>query len=118
MPSGNGSKWITQKRRLAVHLRDRCRCLFCNRRVYVRQVSTTADLKDVPARYATLDHLNPRANGGSHRARNLVTACRSCNSARGCRRWLQFADKPARDRINLHRRRKMRRFTKQASKLM
>ena len=37
--------------------------------------------------------------GGSNDAYNLVTACRSCNSARGARPWLDYAVGGARDRI-------------------
>lgn len=32
---------------------------------------------------ATLDHVYPRAHGGTGHAGNLVTACRSCNQLKG-----------------------------------
>lgn len=31
----------------------------------------------------TLDHVEPRVKGGDHSEGNLVTACRSCNTAKG-----------------------------------
>ena len=31
----------------------------------------------------TLDHIRPRARGGQDVARNLVSACRCCNQAKG-----------------------------------
>lgn len=33
----------------------------------------------------TLDHLMPHSKGGSNATTNLVTACKRCNSSRGCR---------------------------------
>ena len=41
-----------------------------------------------------LDHLTPRIAGGADSARNLVLACRRCNSARGAmtvRQWAAYA---------------------------
>jgi 5-methylcytosine-specific restriction endonuclease McrA len=32
---------------------------------------------------ATLDHVRPRADGGSNDASNLLTACDECNTQRG-----------------------------------
>jgi 5-methylcytosine-specific restriction endonuclease McrA len=56
----------------------------------------------------TLDHLVPRnplvahGNGGNE-STNLVTACKSCNSSRGDRPWLDYATGGARDRIETRR---------------
>jgi len=47
----------------------------------------------------TLDHLLARSAGGDNDARNLVTACKSCNSSRQDRPWADFAPGGARDRI-------------------
>lgn len=63
---GRTSSWITRKRRLAIYERDGGACVYCS----------------AAARPLTLDHLKPRALGGSHASTNLVTACCVCNSAR------------------------------------
>jgi hypothetical protein len=68
----NGGKWITRKRRLAIYLRDGFKCVYC-----------TADLTQASPREITLDHIKPRCKGGSHKAKNLLTACVQCNSQRG-----------------------------------
>lgn len=66
MSNKNGSKWISQKKRVAiVVLRDNCQCVYCG-----------SDQK------LTLDHIKPRNFGGTHEAENLVTACQVCNSKR------------------------------------
>lgn len=67
--------WISKRERLAIYLRDRFTCLYCLR-----------DLHGVDPRDLTLDHLVSRSDGGAVRdPRNLVTACRSCNAAKGDR---------------------------------
>ena len=66
-----GSKWIRADKRLAIYLRDDFCCAYCGR-----------DLTDAPSEERTLDHVQPCSHGGSNEAYNLVTACRSCNSAR------------------------------------
>jgi 5-methylcytosine-specific restriction endonuclease McrA len=86
----NGSKWITRERRLAIYMRDEFTCLYCGRDLH------GADPKEV-----TLDHLTCRTNGGGNETHNLVTACRSCNSARGSKSWHEYATGGARDRITL-----------------
>ena len=65
----NGSKWIRKDLRLAIYLRDGLVCAYCGR-----------DLAGAPPADVTLDHLIPGHE--DHRATNLVTACRSCNSSR------------------------------------
>ncbi len=64
----NGSNWIRKDLRLAIYLRDNMTCVFC---------LTHADNTTL-----TLDHVVGRADGGSNKPANLVTACRSCNSTR------------------------------------
>lgn len=66
--SGN---WITRILRLAIYLRDKFTCQYCLTDLHA------ADPFDI-----TLDHINPRNNGGLHVPSNLVTACRSCNSSK------------------------------------
>jgi hypothetical protein len=47
----------------------------------------------------SLDHLIARSQGGDNSARNLVTACLSCNSSRRDRDWRDFAPGGAQERI-------------------
>lgn len=69
--NGKGGGWITRKRRLAIYLRDGFKCVYCQ-----------VDLTQANPREVTLDHIKPRCQGGSHKARNLITACLGCNSQR------------------------------------
>lgn len=80
--------WIRKEKRLALYIRDSVRCLYCG-----------ADLRHAAPADITLDHLLPRSAGGSNVATNLATACRSCNSSRGAKPWLDYATGGARDRI-------------------
>lgn len=72
---GQGSKWITRKRRNAIYARDSWACVWC-----MCPVSPGAYRTDEPA---TLDHMIPRTQGGCNTNHNLITACMSCNRARG-----------------------------------
>ena len=81
--------WIRPAKRLAIYVRDSFRCLYCG-----------TDLRQAAPADVTLDHLLPRSAGGSNEATNLVTACRSCNSSRGAKPWLDYATGGAVDRIN------------------
>jgi len=54
--------------RLRIFERDRWRCVFCR---------STADL--------TIDHIWPRARGGTNEESNLQTLCRPCNCRKGAR---------------------------------
>lgn len=84
----NGSKWIRPEKRLAIYMRDSFGCAYCGR-----------DLRQADATELNLDHLLPRVAGGSNEPTNLVTACKSCNSSRGARPWVDYATGGARDRI-------------------
>lgn len=92
--SGN---WIDQVIRLAIYMRDDFKCLYCRRKL----TNTTSPFD------LTLDHLVPRAQGGTHDIKNLVTACRSCNSRKGARSWLKWATRAQKDRIIKTRRRSL-----------
>ena len=61
--------WITEARRWAIWARDGFACVYCG-------VSLAAGAR------LTLDHVRPRARGGTHASTNLVTACVYCNSVR------------------------------------
>lgn len=71
------SDFISKRRRRAIYARDGARCVWC---------ATLCEPTQL-----TLDHVVPRAHGGTHSTRNLVTACLRCNSRRGCLTLLQFA---------------------------
>lgn len=90
--SGN---WIKRTRRLAIYLRDGFTCVYCGRDLH--EALCPHDL--------TLDHLRPRSLGGGHDPRNLVTACRFCNSSRGNERWRRFASPESRAEVCRRRRR-------------
>lgn len=88
-----GSKWIRPEKRLAIYLRDRFSCCYCGR-----------DLRHAEPTMVTLDHLRPRYSGGSNEATNLVTACKTCNSARKEQPWYRYASGGAKERIQRQRR--------------
>jgi len=67
-----GMNWITQKKRLAIYLRDGCACAYCG--------TTIEDGAQL-----TLDHLKPHSKGGTNVETNLVTCCKRCNDSRGAR---------------------------------
>lgn len=81
-------RWIRAEKRAALYLRDRFACVYCGR-----------DLRHAAPADVTLDHLLPRSAGGTNEAVNLVTCCRTCNSSRGSKPWLDYASGGARDRI-------------------
>ena len=75
------SGWITKAARAAIYLRDDVACVYCKR-----------DLQHADRMEVTLDHIAPRSKGGHLTdPRNLVTACRSCNSSRGNKTVNAFA---------------------------
>lgn len=88
MSNRHGGKWIRPEKRLAIYIRDGFGCAYCGR-----------DLRNAAPAEVTLDHLLPRVAGGGNEATNLITACRSCNSSRQDKPWLDYATGGARDRI-------------------
>ncbi len=58
------------RRDLRIFQRDKFRCVYCG---YTGKTFETW-------RYLTIDHLNPRASGGTEDDGNLVTACMDCNT--------------------------------------
>ena len=74
----NGSKWICQKERLAIYLRDGMACVYCGQGI---EDGVTL----------SLDHVEPHCKGGSDDHSNLVTACKRCNTVRGNRSLWNFA---------------------------
>jgi len=82
-------KWITKTRRLALYIRDGFQCAYCG-----------SDLSNVVPNEITLDHLQARSFGGGNKNQNLVTACKSCNSRRGNKPWVDYATGGAVERIN------------------
>jgi len=72
------SQWIRTERRHAIYRRDDYRCAYCGRR-YKSQMSRL-----------TLDHVQPRARGGSNKSTNLVTCCDTCNLQKGNKTLNQY----------------------------
>ncbi len=88
------SSWITPERRLAIYIRDSFTCCYCGK-----------CLKNEDPNLVTLDHLVPRNKkvahgGGGNESTNLITACKSCNSSRQDKPWMDYAPGGAQDRIN------------------
>ena len=83
-PSQPTGQWIRPEKRLALNLRDHFTCLVCTR-----------DLADADPRDVTLDHIKPKADGGSNDESNLYTCCRSCNSSRSDKPLTRFASPEA-----------------------
>lgn len=88
---------VRPEKRLALYLRDKFTCTYCGK-----------DLHDVPDTAITLDHVKPRSKGGTNDPRNLVTTCRSCNSARQDTPLSQYAP----ERVDVVRRRRRRSYTR------
>jgi hypothetical protein len=55
--------------RIRVLKRDRFTCVYCGK------TGAESELE--------IDHIHPVSKGGSHHVSNLVTACRTCNQAKG-----------------------------------
>ena len=85
-----GAKWIRRERRLALYLRDGFRCVYCG-----------VTLCDHKPDDITLDHVDPRAIFESldHSNGNLVTACLSCNVAKGDYLVSEWLTGPALSRV-------------------
>lgn len=66
---GDDTRPISRRLRFEILRRDKHTCRYCG-----------AQAPDVPL---TVDHVVPKALGGSDDPTNLVTACRDCNSGKG-----------------------------------
>lgn len=78
--------WIRQEKRLAIYLRDGLSCTYCSTGVEQRAT-------------LTLDHVKPWSKGGGNEAKNLVTACESCNKSKGDKTAAEFCDKETIEKI-------------------
>lgn len=89
---GPDHKWkgyeITPTERLAIVIRNGFVCSYCG-----------DDLRVLPPRDVTIDHLVARKLGGRNVPENLVAACRSCNSQKRERKWRDYAPGGAQTRI-------------------
>lgn len=100
-------RWIRKEKRLTIYLRDRFTCLYC-----------LADLHDADPRDITLDHIRTRSNGGNNHESNLVTACRTCNSARQDQPVGRFAGPETVTHIRRNARRSLVKYRKLAKALL
>lgn len=75
--ANNGGKWIRPEKRRAIYVRDDLACVYCG-----KHIDDGIEL--------TLDHLLPQELGGSNDEKNLVTACKQCNSCKGTKTLSQF----------------------------
>jgi len=91
---GGRTGWISREDRLAIYQRDDFRCVYCDSTMYLQ-----------------LDHIHPRSKGGSDHARNLATACRSCNMAKSNR---IIAGRTRRTKIANYRRERMSRNSRKS----
>lgn len=102
-PSQPTGQWIRSEKRLAINMRDGMRCVYC-----------LADLHGADPRDITLDHIVAKVDGGSNAESNLVTACRSCNSARQNTSLARFAGPETRKDIKRLTARSLKPFLKLA----
>jgi CRISPR/Cas system Type II protein with McrA/HNH and RuvC-like nuclease domain len=70
---GKSTAGISSTTRIAIYLRDECRCAYCGKTVKIG-----AHNSDVDA--ASLDHVQAHSRNGSDDPQNIVTCCASCNS--------------------------------------
>lgn len=71
--------------RFNVFTRDDFTCQYCGQKKLMREL--------------TFDHLIPRKHGGQTRWTNIVTACKPCNSRKGCRTTDEAGMFPLRDPV-------------------
>ena len=87
------SAWITRERRLAIYIRDGFTCLACHRDLRTaKPADVTLDHLLSKSEYAGLDERTRQEFGSVHASHNIVTTCRSCNSARRDTPWTAFYD--------------------------
>lgn len=84
-PGRSSSQLCRPTTRARIYLRDGHRCVWCAQRVGCARLGMPND--------ATLDHVIPRAEGGSNRYWNLVTSCQRCNSRRRHESAVTFAER-------------------------
>lgn len=81
---GNGP---TRETRLSVLNRDEWRCKYCGIRLAdypgVHFKGNHTQQGGQPADFATVDHIIPKARGGTNHIKNLIAACYPCNHRRG-----------------------------------
>ena len=96
---GQGGKWLHPTTRLRIYERDRWRCVWCRcevaqlgmrgaKGVSVEGVVFTEGLQ---LQQASIDHVVPRACGGTNEHTNLITCCAYHNAMRGNRSVPAFA---------------------------
>jgi len=99
--------------RLAIYLRDRMRCLYCN-----------VDLLRTPRTGINLDHLSTasetmQSNGAmDNTPTNLITTCEHCNKSRKNKPWEVFASENAAELIEQRRYTSIRRLRKLAKAMI
>jgi 5-methylcytosine-specific restriction endonuclease McrA len=79
----SGTRLVSKEYRLAMYMRDKCRCVYCGVQVVPGAPITQSNA-------ATLEHIVPVTDGGSNSYTNLVTCCAYCNDSRGAksnRKW-------------------------------
>jgi len=74
----SGRSVVPPKVRQNVYKRDGYTCHYCEQEM---------DEDD-----RTLDHIIPVSRGGQHTEDNLVVSCRSCNSKKGTKDYIEFID--------------------------
>lgn len=79
---------ISKSARKNVYKRDRFCCKHCGWAPPRAPVEDMMAFRSSDGRFLTLDHLKPRAYGGSNLQSNLVTLCNVCNERKGAStRW-------------------------------
>lgn len=96
---GQGSKWLHPTTRRRIYERDGWRCVWCCVGVAKIGVSGAEGVSvddivfadGLQIRQASIDHVVPRARGGSNAHTNLITCCVKCNARRNHRSVPEFA---------------------------
>lgn len=65
------------------------RCCYCGRAIELHPKPWPMGAR-TPDRFATIEHLQRVADGGSNDPDNLALACFVCNGARGDLSWVEF----------------------------
>jgi len=100
-------RWIRPDKRLAIYLRDKFTCQYCE-----------CDLHNADVQSITLDHVKAKSRGGSNEADNLITSCRTCNCSRQDKTIKQFADKKTCQRIRRNTKRNLKPLRKLAKAIL